>query len=214
MANTADDEGATTDEDAGGEDYSHLFRCEGLVSDVDLRVDVAENFSRYVAGNEDIELDSDVVVANKSITLMRGARTRQAGTYKRSTFHEEVFVIGERYEETVHGGVLQKARFSAEAIVGGAYVNTIAGPYLRLAGWVDFLAWGGWAEVDSVRAELSLLMLRSHWNYAHMAGVRTVVASRLVDDFWNRTENFAVLSDQAGAYNDMGAPGGGITNEA
>ena len=87
----------------------------------------------------------------------------------------------------------RQAVFAAEAIVGGAYTNTIAGPYLRLAGWVDFLAWGGWAEVDTIRAELSLLMIRSHVGYAHAAGVRLLMASRLVDDFQNRTENWSVI---------------------
>jgi len=207
-------EADATEADVPAEDYSHLFRMEGLVLDVDLRVDVAENFSRYVAGNEDIELDSDTVLASESITVTRGARTRRAGAYQRHTHEEEILAIGERYTETVHGGVHQKALFAAEAIVGGAYTNTIAGPYLRLAGWVDFLAWGGWAEVDMIRSELSLLMIRSHVGYAHAAGVRMVVASRLVDDFWNRTENFMMMSDKTGAYNDTGAPGGGITNEA
>ena len=200
--------------DVPSEDYSHLFRSEGLVLDVDLRVDVAENFSRYVGGNEDIELDSDTILAGESVTITRGARTRHVGEYKRYTYWEEMLAIGERYTETVHGGVHQKALFAAEAIVGGAYTNTIAGPYLRLAGWVDFLAWGGWAEVDLIRSELSLLMIRSHVGYAHAAGVRMVGASRLVDDFWNRTENFTLFSDKTGAYNDTGAPGGGITNEA
>ena len=214
MPDGADDTSGADAADAGGDDYSHLFRSEALVSDVDLHVDVAANFSRYVAGNEDIEVDTDTVVARGPMTITRGARTRHVGAYKRSTYWEEMVAIGERYEETVHGGVHQKALFAAEAIVGGAYTNTIAGPYLRLAGWVDFLAWGGWAEVDVIRSEMSLLMIRSHIGYAHIAGVRATAASRLVDDFWNRTENFATLCDNTGAYNDVGAPGGGITNEA
>ena len=211
MSDTADDTEAT---ESGEEDYSHLFRSEALVSDVDLRVDVADNFSRYVAGNEDIELDSDTVLAGESMTIVRGARTRHVGDYKRTTYWEEMLAIGERYTETVHGGVHQKALFAAEAIVGGAYVNTIAGPYLRLAGWVDFLAWGGWAEVDLIRSELSLLMIRSHVAYAHAAGLRFTAASRLVDDFQNRIENFIYMQDNTGAYTDSGAPGGGLTNES
>ena len=211
MSDTADDTEAT---ESGEEDYSHLFRSEALVSDVDLRVDVADNFSRYVAGNEDIELDSDTVLAGESMTIVRGARTRHVGDYKRTTYWEEMLAIGERYTETVHGGVHQKALFAAEAIVGGAYTNTIAGPYLRLAGWVDFLAWGGWAEVDLIRSELSLLMIRSHVGYAHAAGLRFTAASRLVDDFQNRIENFIYMQDNTGAYTDSGAPGGGLTNES
>ena len=79
--------------DVPAEDYSHLFRMEGLVLDVDLRVDVAENFSRYVAGNEDIELDSDTVLAGESMTITRGARTRRAGAYQRHTHEEEILAI-------------------------------------------------------------------------------------------------------------------------
>lgn len=206
--------GADAGESAQTEDYSHLFRGEGVVSDVDLRVDVADNFMRYIAGNEQIEVEVDGAMVDGPVTLTRGARTRRAGRYQRFTHHEEMVAAGERVVETVHGGVEQRAAFAAEAIVGGAYTNTIAGPYLRLAGWVDFLAWGGWAEVDTVRAELSLLMIRSHVAYAHAAGARLLMASRLVDDFQNRTENWAMSTDTTTTYTDTGAPGGGVDNEA
>ena len=200
-ANSGD--GAT---DADSEDYSHLFRSEGFVSDVDLRVDVADN--------EDVEIDTDEVVVDAPITFTRGARTRHVDSYRRITGGEELVVAGQRIDETVHGSVHQKARFSAEAIIGGAYVNTIAGPYLRLAAWVDYLAWGGWAEIDAVRAELSVLMIRSHVGYAHAAVMRITLASRLIDDFQTRTENFGILSDTTTTHTDSGSPGGGITNEA
>ena len=130
-----------------------------------------------------------------------------------STGRDET-ITATRIDETVHGGVHQKAKYSAEAIIGGAYVNTIAGPYLRAAGWVDFMAWGGWAEIDMVRAELSLLMIRSHIAYAHAAGLRATLASRLVDDFQTRTENFGMLLESGGVYMDTGGPGGGVTMEA
>ena len=217
MSETDDaNSGADPDDSAetGSEDYSHLFRSEGLVSDVDLRVDVADNFMRYVAGNENIEVDVDRLEADAAIVIVRGARTRHVESYKRLTGHEEMVTVGERIEETVHGGVHQKALFAAEAIVGGAYTNTIAGPYLRLAGWVDFLAWGGWAEIDTIRAELSLLMIRSHVGYAHAAGVRVTMASRLIDDFQTRTENWLLSSDTTTTHTDAGGPGGGINNEA
>ena len=209
MADSEDDS-----KEAESKDYSHLFRGEGVVSDVDLRVDVAHNFHRYVAGNEEIEVDVHGLRVDASIAITRGARTRHVGSYERFTHHEEMVMVGERVVETVHGGVHQKAAFAAEAIVGGAYTNTIAGPYLRLAGWVDFLAWGGWAEIDAIRAELSLLMIRSHVGYAHAAAVRLTMASRLVDDFQNRTENWALSSDSTTTYTDTGAPGGGVDNEA
>lgn len=205
---------ADTDSDDGGEDYSHLFRNEVLVSDVDLRVEVAETFGRYVSGSERIEVKDHRVFADESVTMTRGARTRHVGEYERHTHGDELVGIGERYVETVHGSVHQKAPLSTEAMIGGAYVNTVAGPYLRIAGWVDFLAWGGWAEVDLNRAELSQLMARSLVGYAHAAAVRVTVASTLFDDFTARVENFAILSDKSGTYTDLATPGGGVTNEA
>ena len=206
--------GATEAEDEETKDYSHLFRRESLVSAVDLRVDVADRFNRLVAGDEGIDVDVDELVADAPVTVSRGSRSRHVGKYRRTTGHEEIVTIGKRYDETVHGGVHQKAKLAAEAIVGGAYANTIAGPYLRLAGWTDYLVWGGWAEVDVVRAELSLLMLRSHFAYAHAVGARSTMASRLIDDFQLRTETFGTLKESGLSYSDAGSPGGGVTNHA
>ena len=202
-----------TEHSGGANDYGHLFQGERVVSDVELRVDVANSVSRYVAGDEDVELEADSTRTPATATFYRGARTRVVGSHRRTTGRDET-VTAARIDETVHGGVHHKAKYSAEAIVGGAYVNTIAGPYLRAAGWVDFLAWGGWAEIDMIRADLALLMIRSHVGYAHAAGVRGTLASRLVDDFQNRTENFGVLFESGAVYMDTGGPGGGVTMEA
>jgi len=217
MSETAPDKTSAEDteaENAEANDYSHLFRSESLVSAVDLRVDVADRFSRLIGGDEEIDLDAEVLQADAPITVSRGARTRRVGEYERTTGREEVVTVGRRIDETVHGGVHQKALFAAEAMVGGAYANTIAGPYLRLAGWTDYLAWGGWAEVDVVRAELSAVMLRSHFTYAHAMLVRSTAASRLIDDFQARTETFGTLAETGIAYADTGSPGGGTTNLA
>ena len=163
-------ESETSDTNGGAEDYSHLFRSEVLLSDVDLQVDVAASFTRLVAGDEQIEVDADRMRTRGTMTLVRGARIRHAGRYERIVEREEVVVPSQRVTETVHGGVEQRAKFAAEAMIGGAYLNTMAGPYTRLAGWVDYLAWGGWAEVDTVRTEIALTMIRSHVGYAHAAG--------------------------------------------
>ena len=184
------------------------------MSDVDLRVDVAEKYSRYVAGNEDSSLEVSMQGTKGNLAVLRGSRDRTVGEYEHVTDGEEIHNIADSVVETVHGGVRLEAAVSAESIVGGAYVNTIAGPYLRLAAWVDFLAWGGWAEADVIRAELSYMMIRSHVGYAHAAGVRVTMASRLVDDFVNRTENFGIMSQSGNTYQDVGMPGGGIVNEA
>lgn len=197
----------------GSQDYSHLFRSEGVVSDVDLVVDVTDNYYRYVVGDEEVELDDDSLKTQGVLTLTRGARTRNVGDYQKTVKQEEMLVTN-HIEETVHGGVHIFAKFSAESIVGGAYANTIAGPYLRLAGMVDFMAWGAWAEIDIIRAELALLMIRSHIGYAHAAAVRVTLASRLIDDFQIRVENFGLLVDTFVSVSDVGGPGGGITMES
>ena len=196
------------------QDTSHLFRLEGLISNADLRVDVADRMSRFVAGDEDIEVDEDEITTEGNLAISRGARTRTAGSYERFTHHEELFAIGESVKETVNGGVVQMAKFAAESIMGGGYVNVIAGPYLRLAGWTDFLVWGGFAEADVVRSELSLLMIRSHVGYAHATGVRLTLASRMIDDFVARVETFGMLTETGATFTDAGSPGGGVDNEA
>lgn len=198
----------------GSEDYRHLFRFEGVVAEADLSVNVCENFNRYVFGDEHIQLDADTVHVKGPVALKRGDRIRDAGQYERTTSGEEGVSIGAAYHETVHGSVHQLAALGAEAIVGGAYVNTIAGPYMRVAMWCDYMAWGGWAEIDLLRMELALLMIRSHFAYAHAALARITSASRLIDDFFMRKEDFGVLLNSGVTYTDIGAPGGGIDNEA
>ena len=201
---------------AGGEsrDYSHLFREESLVSDADLRADVARNFTRTVFGDEDVSLLTSEFHSRESTAFTRGSRSRTVEEYERTTDNEETMFIKEEVREDVSGGVHLMAAQSAESMIGGMYVNTIAGAYLRLAGWVDSLVWGGWAEADAIRAELSALMIRSHLGYAHAAGVRATVASRIVDDFQIRTENFGVFSESGNTYQDMGMPGAGVVNES
>ena len=216
-AESGEDDGASTAESDGNgqsRDFSHLFRSEGLVSDVDLRLEVARNYSKFVVGDEDISVDASIHGVNSAALVMRGSRDRSAGTYKQITDGEVMMDVGEEVRETVHGGVHVKAAFSAESIVGGAYANIITAAYLRVAAWTDFLAWGGWAEVDAIRCELSLLMIRSHVGYAHAAGIRVTAAARLIDDFQLRDEKFALYCPTAVNYVDTGAPGGGIYVEA
>ena len=195
-------------------DFSHLFRSEGLVSDVDLRVDVAKNYSRYVAGDEEVSVRTSLHGAGASMAFVRGSRNRTAGSFEQVTDNDVMMNVVNSVEETVEGGVHLKANFSAEGMVGGAYVNTIAGVYLRLAAWVDFLAWGGWSDVDAIRCELSLLMIRSHFLYAHAAGVRVTMAARLIDDFQIRSLHHGAFTISGATYLEAGDPAGGIHNEA
>ena len=195
---------------------SHLFRNESLVSDADLRVDIAKNYERYVAGDEEISVKTATLGANGFMAFMRGTRDRTAGSFRQRTSDSEVtMTVKHSVDETVEGGVLQQAVFSAEAMIGGAYANTIlGGPYMRLAAWVDSMAWGAWAEADVVRLELSLLMIRSHFGYAHAAGLRLTMASRLIDDFQTRSISKGTWSISGTTYMEAGDPAGGVQNEA
>ena len=209
--------GAAPTGQAAGEqsrDLSHLLRNEGLVSDAEMRIDVAKNYERTVLGDEDVQLKSSVFGTNADMTFVRGARARSAGNYEHVTNSDVMMTIGSSVNEVVGGGVHLMARISAESMIGGAYANTIAGAYLRFAAWVDMMAWGGWVEADMTRAELSLLMIRSHMGYAHAAGVRTTVAARLVDDFQTRTENFGTFISTGATYQEAGSPGAGTYNES
>lgn len=191
-----------------------MFRYESMVSDADLRVDVAKNYSRYVAGDEEVSVRTATVGANGAMSFIRGSRDRTAGSFEQISSHEVTMKAEESYVENVEGGVHVKAALGAEAMIGGAYAHTILGPYMRLAGWVDFMAWGGWADVDAIRLELSLLMIRSHFGYAHAAGLRATMASRLIDDFQTRTILLSsALAINGATYMEVGDPAGGIHNE-
>ena len=78
-----------TEQSGGANDYSHLFQGERVVSDVELRVDVANSFSRYVAGDEDVELEVDSTQTPVTATFYRGARTRVVGSHQRTTGQDE-----------------------------------------------------------------------------------------------------------------------------
>jgi len=192
-----------------------LLRAEGLVSNAALRVDVAGTLSRLIGGDESVALDSQTVHARGDYAISRGRRSRRVdGTYERSVDKEELYRIESVIEERVDGAVDVHTSMESGIIVGGAYVNTIAGAYLRVTAWTDFLAWGGWVEADLVRIEIAGLMMRSHMTYGHVAGARLVSASSIVDDFTTRTESFGALNDNAVTRFDLGSPGGGITLES
>ena len=195
-------------------DMDDIFRYESWFSKNEMRVEVAQQLFRTVMGDESVEVGDYYFRTRGNINVSRGERERSAGSYYRSVDNDDVLLVGNKLTERVEGVAHVQATLSAEAIVGGAYVNTITGAYLRLAGWVDFLAWGGWAEVDAARAELAATMIRSHMSYAHAAGCRLTMASRLVDDFQYREENFATWTVTGNTYTYAGAPGSGVTSEA
>ena len=205
----------TTNPDPAPSVLDRLLRAEGLVSNAALRVDVAGTLSRLIGDDESVALNSQSAHARGDYEITRGRRSRRVdGTYERSVEDADLYAIGSVIEERVDGAVDVRARVESEIILGGAYVNTIAGAYLRVAAWADFLAWGGWVEADLARVEIAGLMVRSHKAYGHVAGARLVCASSIVDDFTTRTESFGVLNDNALTRFDLGSPGGGITVES
>ena len=128
-----------------------IFRNESFVTDVDRRYDTASRYERIVLGDDRIALDEMRTHIRGKVVQQYGERSRAARRFKRTTDNQETFLVGNRYEETVHGPVTLTAEYSAEAIVGGAYINTITHAYLRIAGWIDCMAWGGWVEADAIR---------------------------------------------------------------
>ena len=191
-----------------------LFRNESFVSDLDRRYDTASHYERIVLGEDRIQLQELRTHIRGKFTQQYGERSRSVRRFKRTTDNQETFLVGNRYEETVHGPVTLTAKYSAEAIVGGAYVNTITHAYLRVAGWIDCMAWGGWVEADAVRCEIAALMIHSYVGYAHATLARLTLASRMVDDYVNKNEFFGVLDDSGVNKISLGGPGSGIENEA
>ena len=194
--------------------FSKYFRSETLVTETDLRVDVANSLYRSVLGNETVDTVTHDTHLRGDFVQMAGERDRTAGSYERSTDNDETFVIDGSYSETVNGRMTVKAALSAESMVGGTYTNTISGAYLRLAAWCDQLVWGGWLEADLVRMEMAGVMIRSHVTFAHAALVRATFASRVVDDSVYRMEHFALMTPCHAHYLSAGVPGSGVTNEA
>ena len=192
-----------------------IFRKEWLITDADMRADTALIVNRYIAGDEIVTVKSSVLNAYDAMRTNRRNRTRTAGTYELDSSGNDInLAVGAEIKETVHGGVMLTAALSSEAMIGGAYAHTIgAGAYLRLAAWTDLMAWGGWAEVDTTRIEIALLMIRSMVGYAHAAGMRVGVASRYIDDFQNRTMAVTQATLTGATYDEVGDPSGGVTNE-
>ena len=200
-------------------DFSRLFRDEALVSQADLRVEVADEMSRLVNGDESVSLDRKEVHARGHMMVTRGSRDRHVeGKYYRwmntnKGKRSETFAIQSHLEERVEGGVWLLAELESEVIMGGAYVNTIAGPFLRAAGWADFLAWGGWMEVDLARVEISQAMIRTSMFIAQLCAARLTMANVLVNDFSQRVEMFGVLNDATVSNVHVGMPGADTINQ-
>ena len=190
-----------------------IFRSESFVTDLDRRYDTASRYERIVLGDDRVALDEMRTHIRGKVVQQYGERSRAARRFKRTTDNEETILVGNRYEETARGRVTLTAEYSAEAIVGGAYINTITHAYLRIAGWIDCMAWGGWVEADAIRCEIALLVIHSYVGYAHATLARLTLASRMVDDFVNKYEAFGVRDESGVNKIELGGPGSGIENE-
>ena len=191
-----------------------LFRGEVLVSEADFRIDVTARMDRGVAGDDDRRLQEERAHVRGDAAREYGEHDRHvAGRYERSVDDTDLFLVGERFEERLEGGVDYRAKLECQAIVGGGYAGVIAGPCLRLSGWVDYLGWGAWSESDAARVEIAGVMLRTRLALCHVSGARVVRASTLVDDFVNRIETFGTGAETYGTAIHSGAPGSGVTLE-
>lgn len=203
-------------------DPARLFRQECLISDVDLRVDIAYEIQKTVIGGESVELQDKIVNGKANFSYARGGReTVVRGSYTRDVTGDESYAMGvigaarpATLTETVSGGVNMILEGEHEAILGGAYLNTLIGAYLRTCVWSDGLFWGGWVETDVVRVEMAALSIRSYMGYAHVNGARVVLAHAYIDDYMVRTEIFGAFIDRETMKADVCPPGSGTTLEA
>ena len=182
---------------------------------MDLRLEVADRIELYVQEDEDIELTEKLVHAWDDLSFVCGSRTRTvAGNYARITDATDIFLLDhDSFNEEVKNGASVHATLESEVIMGGGYLGTFLGPFLKICAWSDFLAWGGWAEADATRVETGNVMIRSLWNMAHVAGVRCLAAYNYMDDFVMRVENIGTMMDTQVNITHTGTPGSGLTSD-
>ena len=211
------------DEDSAAYLQHHListgqFRSEAMVSDGDLRLEVAKAVVRNVGGDEKVLLRGDRKSHFfKDLQVVRDSRQHTIhGDYERKSDQSELTMLQNNgdYFEVVAGGVHQHATLEAESIVGGAYNMNQVGIYLRMTAFCDFLAWGVWGEADVLRVEMSMYAIRAYMGYAHAVGHRLYMAGTLFDDWINRIENYGTFVDQQGDSTVLGGVGAIVQNEA
>ena len=206
----SDDEGS--DDDAAiAERFKRIIRDEAMVTESDVRIEVARTVERTISGDEHVLVHNRQSHFRGNLHVGRGSRKRVVrGNYKQDTDKSDIISFKDSYSEKVHGGVFQQASLEAEHIIGGAYIGMWAGVVLRTCAWADFLAWGGWADADTTRIEIVGLSIRAYMDYSHAAGARITKALMLVDDWVLRTENIGTLIDNHGDAIKLGGPGSGM----
>lgn len=220
---TADAEGSTDGDDAGEDseggtddqepeddpDTERILRENALITDGELRIEVARVLERSVSGDETVLLRSRTARFHGGLQIARQSRATEVhGDYIEHTGSSNIIAMGDSMSETVNGGIFQQASVEAEHIMGGAYTGTWLGPILRTVAWSDYLAWGGWADTDATRVEMAGLAIRSYMGYAHTANTRVIKATSLIDDWILRTETFGTFIDNQLDAVVLGGPGG------
>lgn len=188
-----------------------LVRNEALVSNGELRLEVAKAIERTVMGSETIMVREYATHIGGDWLEVRAESDRSVGgSLERKCDHSDLIMIkGGDIREVVNGGVHQHATVDGEAIVGGGYNGNQVGPFLRLTAFCDFLSWGMWLEADASRVEMAMLGLRAYMAYVHQVGLKSQLAAHFFDDWLQRTENIGVLVDNQGAATRMGGVGSG-----
>lgn len=200
---------------------NQIFRSETAISWLDLRSEVASSIER-MAQSEDVELEGNLATkVGGQMTMMRGSRSVQVtGNHTRRTYGhkrkgaKDLFAVSHAgIREEVNGGVDVREAREFEAILGGGYASQNVGPFVRVAGMWDTMCWGGWTQVDTARADIASLLVRSYSQYTHNAAVRVAAADMYFDDFVNRVEYFGTVNDNQAVQTEGGGPGSGIVSE-
>lgn len=190
-----------------------IFRRECLITDAELRVDVANEVLKTVIGNESISLESKSIVSKGNASVIRGNRERIVNGNYHSQANSVSYKVTGSVTETVTGNVNQFMKFEAEHIIAGSYNALYRGAYIRTSVWTDFLIWGGWLEVDVLRIEMTGMAIKSYAVYNHAIGARITLAGAFVDDQTFRNEYIGAAVLSAASKGELRAPGGGQVME-
>ncbi len=186
-----------------------------LISDGDVKIEVAKAIQRHVGGDLHIDLkgSSESLFCRDLQQVRKWRRRIVNGSYTRNSGKTDMTLCNHTYKEVVVGGVQQHATVEGESIIGGAYIANHIGLFMRITAFADFMAWGGWAEVDAIRVELCLVGIRSYMGYAHAAVGKQILAGNLFDDWVNRTENFGSLNETHTQVTILPSGPGAVTHQ-
>ena len=197
-----------SEDELDDQSFKRILREEAMVTDGELRLEVAHTFERSVYGDEDVLLNSSFFKSRSSYQITRDSRTTTVNSsYERETDKADMFRLKGSLTEVVHGAIMHKAELEAEHIVGMVYSGTWAGPYMRIAAYTDFLSWGGWADVDVTRIQIAGLAITAYMGYAQVIGLRLINNTSLIDDWQLRTENYGIFIDNQSEAVLLGGPG-------